>query len=95
MQNLPHSRAQARSALRLRPARFGRRQGRHPSPPQPWGARSTRSSPHRNGALPPTAHRSLSKATETYVGTLDTYGIDLGITGRTRMVWSVLAASFT
>ena len=33
--------------------------------------------------------------TETYVGTLDTYGIDLGITGRTRMVWSVLAASFT
>ena len=35
------------------------------------------------------------EATETYVGTLDTYGIDLGITGRTRMVWSVLAASFT
>ncbi len=31
---------------------------------------------------------------ETYVGTLDTFGIDLGITGRTVMVWSVLAASF-
>lgn len=32
--------------------------------------------------------------TETYVGTLDTYGVDLGITGRTLMTWSVLAASF-
>ena len=35
------------------------------------------------------------EATETYVGTLDTFGVDLGITGRTRMIWSVLAASFT
>ncbi len=34
-------------------------------------------------------------ATETYVGTLDTFGVDLGITGRTRMAWSVWAASFT
>ncbi len=35
-----------------------------------------------------------TRATETYVGTLDTYGVDLGITGRTLMTWSVLAASF-
>lgn len=35
-----------------------------------------------------------TRVAESYVGTLDTYGIDLGITGRTRMVWSVLAASF-
>ncbi|MBB3951555.1 DUF992 domain-containing protein [Aureimonas jatrophae] len=33
-------------------------------------------------------------ATETYVGTLDTYGVDLGITGKTISTWSVLAASF-
>lgn len=35
-----------------------------------------------------------TRATETYVGTLDTYGVDLGVTGRTLMTWSVLAASF-
>ncbi|WP_279482585.1 DUF992 domain-containing protein [Aureimonas sp. SK2] len=35
-----------------------------------------------------------TRASETYVGTLDTYGVDLGITGRTLMTWSVLAASF-
>ncbi|WP_182084987.1 DUF992 domain-containing protein [Aureimonas sp. ME7] len=35
-----------------------------------------------------------TRAAETYVGTLDTYGVDLGITGRTLMTWSVLAASF-
>lgn len=35
-----------------------------------------------------------SAVTETYVGTLDSFGVDLGITGRTAMVWSVVAASF-
>ncbi|RIY01955.1 DUF992 domain-containing protein [Aureimonas flava] len=35
-----------------------------------------------------------TRASETYVGTLDTYGVDLGITGRTLSTWSVLAASF-
>ncbi|MHC5306302.1 DUF992 domain-containing protein [Bartonella sp. LJL80] len=28
-----------------------------------------------------------------YLGRIDNYGLDLGITGRTKMVWSVLASS--